>query len=242
MHVVFGQSAAASLREALRTAGREETVLAPEDDFSFGPLVPADADVRARWVQDTLGYSEWAGSTEATLSIASDSAVYGRPPIAWISPDSASSVAGFLWWLSQLGDRPVRQNRISRLGLHSPNLLEGLLDLHVELTASDRGDAIALWQTLKRENAPLRVLTNTGLVSAPIEYFDDALLAHVHEDWQKMAFIVGKTLMGFHDEGRFQTGDLVLASRLRTLVLSGTIECRGDLYQMRHCELRLPSA
>lgn len=58
-------------------------------------------------------------------------------------------------------------------------------------------------------------------------------------DWYKMARIIGSTLGQFYETGPFQTGELVLWARLRSLAQDGTLEWRGDLEDMHYCELRL---
>lgn len=50
------------------------------------------------------------------------------------------------------------------------------------------------WNRLRAENAPLRILTNSGLVSAPVEYFDDRIRAEITEDWKRCARVVGDVL------------------------------------------------
>ena len=89
---------------------------------------------------------------------------------------------------------------------------------------------------------PFGVIDGEELVSAPIEYFDDSLLSHAAHDWQKMARIVGGTLVEFYDAGVAQVGDLVLGARLADLAEEGRLEWRGDLAHMQRCELRLPAA
>ncbi|PHQ61615.1 MAG: hypothetical protein COC10_11790 [Sphingobium sp.] len=102
LHVVFGRSAAGTLQQALEVAGREGIVVAPYDDFSFGPIDRDDANARAQWVENELGYSDWQKIFEDSLPVLSASMEASKPPIAWISPDSAHSAAGFLWWLSHM--------------------------------------------------------------------------------------------------------------------------------------------
>jgi len=58
-HVVFNTSGAASLRQALRSAGRDDDVVALMDDLSFGPIEPLDPSSRAKWVAETLGRDDW---------------------------------------------------------------------------------------------------------------------------------------------------------------------------------------
>src|ERR1700682_4412852 len=59
LHVVFGPSAAVDLRRALAEIGRADRVVRPFDSYSFGPIIPPDADTRRRWVEDELGYDDW---------------------------------------------------------------------------------------------------------------------------------------------------------------------------------------
>ena len=59
LHVVFGPSAAATLRQALAKAGREDGVVCPYDNLSFGPINGAGAEARIRWVTEELGVAEW---------------------------------------------------------------------------------------------------------------------------------------------------------------------------------------
>ncbi|WP_428538970.1 DUF3658 domain-containing protein [Rhodopila sp.] len=116
-----------------------------------------------------------------------------------------------------------------------------LLDQAVPLSTEERTAHQARWQTLRTENAPLRVIQGEALVSAQFDYFDTILLRHATRDWKKMVQIVGDTFAEFYDAGVYQTCDLVLAARLAVLAETGCLEWRGDLAHMRHCELRLPA-
>jgi hypothetical protein len=50
------------------------------------------------------------------------------------------------------------------------------------------------WAKLMAENAPFRVVTPTGLASAPSDYFDPLLLAQASSEWRKSAYLVGNAL------------------------------------------------
>lgn len=239
LHVVFCRSAAGTLQQALEVAGREETVVAAYDNFSFGPIDSDGAEARARWVEDELGYSEWRKIFEDSLPVLTASIEADEPPIAWISPDSAQSVAGFLWWLSHMEDKECLVLDVPRLSLLNAGAISTYLDRAKPLSATRRANSLALWAQLQAENAPLRILGENGLMSAPIEYFDTDLLEHVTAAWQKMARIVGGALYDFDETGVFQTGDLVLAARLADLAEAGILEWRGDLSHMQRCEMRL---
>jgi hypothetical protein len=64
-------------------------------------------------------------------------------------------------------------------------------------------------------------------------------LANITNEWQKLAFIVGKTMMQIESSQLSGPDDLYFARRVRFLVESGLVEYGGDLQQMRQCELRL---
>ncbi|NLS28983.1 hypothetical protein S2M10_39970 [Sphingomonas sp. S2M10] len=240
LHVVFGRSAAATLQQSLKVASRDGIVVAPYDDFSFGPIASDDAIDRGRWVEAVLGYSDWQRVSLESLPVLSASMEAYKPPIAWVSPDSAQSVAGFLWWLSHMGGRECLVLEVSGLNLLGPDDMSKHIDRAELWTFARRASSLAAWKKLQAEDAPLRVLGRNGLVSAPIEYFDQALLGHTTPEWQKMARIVAGVLSDFHVSGIFQTGDLVLAARLTDLAEAGILGWRGDLGHMARCEMRLP--
>jgi len=50
------------------------------------------------------------------------------------------------------------------------------------------------WQRLRHENAPLRVLTDDGLVSAPIDHFDGRIRERITDSWQTCGHVVGDTM------------------------------------------------
>jgi hypothetical protein len=96
-----------------------------------------------------------------------------------------------------------------------------------------------LWRHLKAENAPLRVLSEGELVSEPLSFFDPLLMSYATPQWKKASRIIGEALA--HDLETLQTGDLVLSARVRSLVKAGRLESRGDLAELRRCEIRLLS-
>jgi hypothetical protein len=96
------------------------------------------------------------------------------------------------------------------------------------------------WNKLRIEDAPLRIICGEDLISVPMTYFDDALLRLATREWQRMARIVAKVLDGYFSDGINQVSDIVLGARLAALAEAGKLEWKGDLSNMRQCELRLP--
>src|SRR6266851_3367483 len=103
LHIAPGDSAGGSLRRALRTARREEEVLANRDDLSCGPIDSDDHSVRINWwaqfydkaeiESDLTGFWERIATTEDRL-------------VVWVARHSASELAFYLALSDRLGERP----------------------------------------------------------------------------------------------------------------------------------------
>jgi hypothetical protein len=261
LHVVFNPSGAAGLRDALRQAGRDDRVVCLMDDLSFGPIAPADAEARCGWVEHELGY-DWDDVGAKSASFWDEALSPADRKVAWLSRRSTLEYTGFLEWLWRLGDqrfdlvdlsdatvvargsdRSATPWLVVSLGSLSPHEIVdgGLPDSAQEVTPHARRRYRDLWARLRAENAPLRVLGPDGLVSAPITHFDSLLLSHATATWQRAARVIGLVLGDFGDSGLLQTGDLVLAARLRALAEAGHLESEGDVSDIRHYRVRLPS-
>jgi hypothetical protein len=240
-HVIFGPSAAGTLKQALLIAQRPDEVLYAFDNFSFGPIATDDAETRVRWVEDKLRCTGWRDVTDSSAAFlaAFDSPI--TSVTAWISRRETWSYAGYLWWLSHIGYAPISVIEVAKLSIMNAKQMVEILDRAVPLSTEDRKLHQARWEQLKIENAPLRVIASEGLVSAQIDHFDDSLLSHATFEWQKMARIVASALVEFIDTGVHQASDLVLCARLADLAEAGRLEWRGDLSHMQRCELRLPT-
>ena len=70
---------------------------------------------------------------------------------------------------------------------------------------------------------------------------DEALLKNVTHEWRKIALVVGMTMLQIESHERAGRDDLYFAKRLSLLAEEGAIEHKGDLNQIRECEVRLPS-
>ena len=129
---------------------------------------------------------------------------------------------------------------VESVGILNPDRLRTLLGSERPGTALDSEQASQSWRRLKAENAPYRVVTATGLVSAPIDYFDSSLLERATPEWKKVARVIGET-MAFTDEPYIQTGDVMLLARLVVLVGEGELLADGDPRDMRASRVRLPT-
>ena len=254
LHIVIGDSAGGSLRQALKAAGQKAQVIAICDDLSFGPIDPPNPELRATWAERELGFTNDEGRwlAEAAAFWASALSASGRRMI-WVARRSAYEYAGFLELLWRLGDKPCEVVDLTdieidwRDGTRSP--LRGTGELHAdhirENALWDRAAPLApaareryreMWRKLRAENAPFRIVADQDLVSAPISFFDELLLSCTGTEWQKTACVIGEAIAKYEAS----VGDLVLLGRIRALVAAGSLEARGDLSAMRSSELRLP--
>lgn len=258
LHVVFGHSAAGTLRQALAKIRSPDQVVPLPDSLSFGPIdAPCWPDARGTGISEMLGISNWAEVVAESVPFLAASCSPSVHPIAWMTRRSAIDYAGFLWWLFELDDRPCslidltsmtvphgttgEPCLISGTGILNADQMIGFLDRSVPLDEDDRQRYQSRWKTLVSENAPLRLIEKGELISAPIDYFDSLLLRLARPEWQKMALIIGQALVEFSDSDMHQTGDLLLHSRLCDLAEQGLLEWQGNLSVMRDCELRLPA-
>jgi hypothetical protein len=213
-------------------------------------------------MENELGWADWDEVTAASERFWREAVCSDHRKVAWLSRRSAMEYAGFLEWLSRLGDTPcevidLTEVKISRHPQHGPARLamsvgmlppdtirnDNLWDLAEPLQMTARGRYLDLWRQLCSENAPLRVIDGNKLVSAPVTFFDSLLLSYVNDDWQKVAIIVGQALASQMDNCTFQTGDIFLAARMNALVESGRLEIQGkSTLEMHLSEVRLPRA
>ncbi|BCM19586.1 DUF3658 domain-containing protein [Mesorhizobium sp. J8] len=261
VHVVFNMSAAGSLRHALAHMGRHETVIGLPDDLSFGPIDPPAIDLRARWMEDVLGFERrpdleqeadqfWRRATDRDVAA-----------VAWVCRRSAMEFAGFLEFVSRIGDHPFRAVDVTEVEFaprpdrsestpwrtvsfgHVPadNIVkERLTERQAILTEQELQAYRGLWKRLRAENAPFRVVSDHSLQSAPITFFDKAVATHVTDDWRKCSYVVANCLGALWDDGTY-CGDLVLWSRVRALADEGVFEMGGDGVRMRNSSVRLAS-
>ncbi|MDX8434450.1 DUF3658 domain-containing protein [Mesorhizobium abyssinicae] len=261
VHVVFNTSAAGSLRWSLAHMGLNATVIGLPDDLSFGPIDPPAADIRARWMEDILGFERQPDLEQETDLFWSRATGRDIAPVVWVCRQSAMEFAGFLEFVSRIGDHPFRVVDITEVeftrrsdGSESTTWRAGsfgqvpsdsiirarLLERQTTLTGRELQVYRDLWKRLRAENAAFRVAADLGLHSEPIRYFDKAVTSHVTDDWEKCSLVVAKILVALWDDG-LHCGDLVLWSRVRALADEGVFEMKGDGVRMRNSSVRLAS-
>jgi hypothetical protein len=264
VHQVFTPSGGGCLVQALRKAGRDDQVIASSDDLSFGPINPPDSSLRATWVENEFGRTDWNNSRAGSERVWDAARFPDNRKVAWLTRRSAMEYAGFLDWLWRLGDAPCEVVDLSEVKVsyppeqgpprppalamslamlhHDKICHDKLWDLAAPLPMAERRRYHELWRQLRSENAPLRVIDGDKLVSAPISFFDSLLMSYVTDDWQKVVRVVGHALAAGMDDSIVQPGDMLLTARINALVEAGRLEIRGkSALEIHASEVRLPN-
>lgn len=262
VHVVFGMSAAASLRQAVARLGLEQPVVGLPDDLSLGPIDPPANDLRVKWMEDILGYDGFDAHWKHADLFRDRATDSGIIPIVWVCRRCAEEYCGFLEFLWRIGDQPFRVVDITDIELRrSPGrpgsqtwitptfgfvtagaMIDArLIDRRTTLSVRQLADYRETWAKLRAENAAFRIVTEQGLSSAPIPHFDNVIVSCVTEEWQTCARVVGSAIDKLSDGNFDQCGDLVLWSRVKTLANEGVFENRGDGDQIGESFVRRPA-
>jgi len=255
VHVVFSSSAAVTLRRALAGIGRMERVIGLSEDLSFGPIDPPSASARGAWIECELNYDfeEILQDADRFWEEAMSPHIL---PVAWVSRYDAADFSAFLEFIWRKADAPFRVVDVTDVKLvdgHGKTIAypslgvisqaqmteARLFDRQATLLPNQIGSYRAIWRRLRQENAPLRIVNDTGLTSAPITHFDETIVEVASEQWQEGARVVGKTMASFMDR-RFSPcpSDLVLWARVRALAERGVLEIGGNPDEMRNTTVR----
>jgi len=71
------------------------------------------------------------------------------------------------------------------------------------------------------------------------EEIDLLLLANSSLIWQKVAKVVGSSMLQVNKQERENKNDIYFAKRVESLISKVLLEYKGDLSNMRNCEIRL---
>lgn len=256
LHIAPGDSAGGSIREAVRSAGRNHEVLRFLDDLSCGPIDSDDPSARAAWWAQ---FSYKASESEARFRQFWDRvASADNHIVVWFGRHSAQELAFFLAWADRLGERPYEiidvtgrrlayrrrdgspalSRPIQRVSIMQPETLRSLLGTERPITAEEIDKSRRDWRRLRTENAPFRIVTEAGLTSTSADHFDPLLLAQATPEWQPVLRIVADTI-GYTSEPYDQVGNVMLWARLVTLVDAGRLVADGDPWEIP-TRVRLP--
>lgn len=259
VHVAWGVSRANTIREALWSQGDEARVIALSGSLHFGPIDPPDPDVRHAWLRAVMRPDPYADQREAEepWMEATSPRVH---PVYWVCMSDAAENASFLEFAFRMNGRPfdivdaTALDFVTRDGIRKPWSLgimrcedivaSGLRDKRRVFTQAECDAAAAAWTALRSEDAPLRIVRDGRLVSAPLTHYDAVLISQATPDWEVAAKVIGRTMQHLTDEvdppGQM-VSDIVLFGRLQSLGDAGGLEIKGSGPGMRDYEVRKPT-
>lgn len=237
------------MRAAIEMAGSPDTYLAFPDSLNWGPIAPDGPAARAAW------WSNWYDEAEV---LERSSVFWARldaaeHPVIWFSRNSADELSLFHACAARLEHRafsiieikrpPPAAGQtnapIPRVGTRQPAQLAALFPSTRPIGDDERQAAVARWRDLQAQNAPFRIVSADGLVSAPIDYFDAQLLSRIGAEprWAK-AVVLEAMLLGNPDY--LQAGDVMLLARLQDLADHGDITLQGDANELWSAKVSRP--
>jgi hypothetical protein len=248
VHVTFHPSGAGSLVQALQTLDRDEEVLWLADDLSVVPIAPGDVRQRMQWAIDEIGCHEEPAIEGQIVTFWERVTSLRTEVVAWISSRSVSECCGLFELLWRAKDTPISVVDVAdvtfarRDGSPSPTTSSAfscvpdaqivekhLYDHAIRVSDIERERHEAEWRRLRRENAPVRALTAAGVVSVPIDHFDDTIRSFITAEWRTCASIVGQTLETL-SEGRYCqcSSHELLFDRLLSLIDDEVVEGKNE--------------
>lgn len=260
VHVALGVSRADTIRDVLRSQGDEARVIALPGSLNFGPINPPDPDVRQAWIRAVLRpdpYDDQREAEEPWMEATSESV----HPLYWVCMSDPAEHASFLEFAFRMNGRSfdvidaTDLDFVTRDGVRRPWSLgimrcedivaSGLRDKRHVFSLAERDAAVAAWAALRLEDAPLRIVRDGRLVSAPLTHYDAALISQAATDWEIAARVIARTLhhLSFEvDPPEHSVSDVVLFGRIQALGDAGALEIRGPGPGLRDYETRRSDA
>ncbi|HEM8495101.1 DUF1835 domain-containing protein [Burkholderia multivorans] len=251
IHVIQGGTAAASLREALAAAGRDERVVGLLDDLGVGPLKGADetSDVRAAFWQRVLGdqIPDWKAEIEGEFARLDQLATDTGQVVVWHAPCVGDKlllrrVAYHLRSVPQRLNEVrlsaadldatqrtalARADHACSTGMFSPTQLGKRRPAAAPISVLRIGRLALEWQEAKHLNAELRYWISNTIKSGHYADLDAQIVARASADWQPARQLVGR-IMAEADRGGLFVSDAVAWWRCRELAAVGRLELQDD--------------
>lgn len=243
LHLVYGESGAAMLRQTLSVLGSEERVVAFPAVLNYAPLFPtfeyAEIEEYASRCGEILHISdEYVEKLNGDMLsfLKCDFTAYDEV-VVWRGTSAGDRV--FYDMVCSLVSAPLSEVDLSPLRDMLPNPNVGALSMSLcsvdnlialqervqPIDAEQKLLAAKRWAGLSKSESALRVLNESEeIVEAEEEVYDDAILALCRGEWVKAPIVVGRLLCDVD----FGVGDSFLHHRLISLARRGVIRVRPN--------------
>lgn len=247
LHIVLGDSAAGTLREACQTLGLPGKVQSIADELSHGPL----HDGRARSVYfktHIYGHSpdvgipddafrDWSVLDEFVRSRAFDAITIWNSFAISDAIFLRMACARLRGFEGRVDSVNTSEGPWHGVGTNNPKQLVAHYGHRVVLSMDDRDALAREFDEIVARKDLLRVFAGDRIVSAKSDHFDSYVLSFATPQWERAARIIGNCL-GNRKDHKMMIGDAFFEWRLRGLIQSGQLEAQGDLSHMRGYQVR----
>lgn len=237
IHIVFGSSAAGTLRQVLHTRGLRQRVVDLQDHLHWGPISSGNFKNRGAWLDQhsphELGSHGWLDEATAKFCQRVEA---DDDRLIWVAPHCAAELSGLYWFLGQFGGAGARMVIADYhvRGWNGPPPTLGMLD---EKAMGELFDGTPSawdeqrfpedrWFGLMAEDALLRIVDAGKLRSAPENFFDDFIWQRVPDRPTKLLRAVGNIMAASFDLENSLHDDFIIW-RLRELFKQGKIRSEG---------------
>ena len=245
-HIIFGPSAAGSLRYIINEHRLNQDVLSINDDLSYGPVHSLDERIKF----GTKLINSIAPNDEELASYF-ESAVN-----SWPTPEDFSNCKVILWHCKNAPEQLMLQMVVNQLqdfdelyevaldnkisfvrgtGEYTPEKLGSLIGTEIKISPERKHELITSWNHTVPQKGILRIWENESVITVDEAYYDTLLLHSCQKKFINAARIVGESL-GTTDQ---LLSDTWLNYRLLELVKMDKIQAKGNLKQLRSFEVSL---
>lgn len=254
IHVVNGDVAGATLKQALAQAGRPDSVVVLRDDLAVGPLVDVDSVAMARsgfWQRVAPNSNiDFAAEMRGALASLADLRDATTEVAIWHGQSASDQlmlrrVAFHLHQspqrINEVGmdvrelEAPNGQGPLTTIGMYSGARLARRFSTIAPVSVLRIGRLAYEWQQTVRENADTRLWKGNTLVPVSYGTVDEVILEHVPTDWASARDVVGSIMSAIDG---LLASDWFVFWRCRELVGNGQLLLRGEADSLSTCELR----
>jgi len=254
-HIVFGDSAAGSIKYCFKLNNIKENIIRLSDDYSVGPLYDLNSkeekDKRVKWILNMLNNNNIEDITydrlkriievdKAVKEIGNDSKI-----IIWYGKNTSDQIALRLI-CSILNSNNVYGINVSKyyykedipyrcLGECSIEDIKEMISNEIKIREIQIEEYKNDWINLCRNDSLLRIYEDGVIKSVNENYYDLSILKNCSKEFIKAGRVVGATM------GKsFQlVGDTYIEYRLRKLIEEKKVEYCGTLESLRDYSVRL---
>ena len=263
IHIVPGNSNGYSLEKSFEfNPNLKAEIICLNDHLGIGPITGLDGELgqknRRNWVHAIAGdtdekeyISSWFDDYNKIEYIKSELQL-NKEICIWFGKNTFDILmfARLIWnlrsFLKNIFVVPMSECKVfmpsnnnyvpESMAILTPDRISRLDKYIRPINQAEINQALYNWEIISQVPAHVRTLTDAGEFEMYDEtYYDDVLLSNCKSEFQKSARVIGHTLCDID----FDTSDITLNWRLKSLVKQNILEANGIIRNMREYEVKL---